>query len=154
MKRIKRGFTLIELVVVTLIMGILASMSMPYYYKTVEASKATDALAIGQLLGSAYRMFRIDNPNNTLSGDITAACNSGGCNIGDGNACNLVRCNYVAPQDWTNASYKFSVGGSCGGAAACVDRVDTGGPYDNWGYSFNTVGGCTALNGAPPCPKF
>ena len=154
MKRIRKGFTLIEMMVVVLIMGILASMSMPYYYKTIESSKATDALAIGQLLGSAYRMFKIDNPNLNLSGTISVSCNSGGCNAGDGNACNLVRCNYVAAQDWTNASYTFSVGASCGGNAACVDRVDTSSPYDNWGYNFNMQGGCTALNGAPPCPKF
>ena len=154
MKSVRKGFTLIELMVVVIILGILASMSMPYYSKTVETSKATDAVAIGHLLGSAYRMFQIDNPGASLSGAVDNNCNSGACSTGDSSACRLVRCNYVAKQDWTNSSYSFSVGASCGGNAACVDRIDTGSQFDSWGYSFNLAGGCSALNGAPSCPKF
>jgi len=159
MKKIRKGFTLIELMVVVIIIGILASMSMPYYAKTVETSKATDAVAIGHLLGSAYRMFQIDNPGATLSGSMDNNCNNGAsCSTGDSSACRLVRCKYVAQQDWTNSSYVYSVGNSCSGNAACVDRINTGSQYDNWGYDFNMSGGCSPRSASPyptpDCPKF
>jgi len=161
MKNYKKGFTLIELIVVTLIMGILASMSMPYYYKTIETSKATDAVALGHLLGSAYRMYQIDNPGVNLSpGDITNTCNSGSCSTGDTSGCRIVRCGYVAKQDWSNTSYSYKVGpGDCGGNAACVKRTGGSGDYQSWGYNFSMAGGCSAVGGTtatptPSCPRF
>jgi len=155
MKNTRKGFTLIELVVVTLIMGILASLSMPYYHRTVETSKATDAVAIGHLLSSAYRIFQVDNPNVALNGSITDACNSSACSTGDTSACRLVRCNYVARQDRANPSYTFTL--SAGGVS--VARSGGAGPYANWGYNFDMIGRCTPAGGTaavptPECPKF
>ena len=156
MKSTREGFTLIELVVVTLIMGILASLSMPYYHRTVETSKATDAVAIGHLLSSAYRIFQVDNPNAPLNGSITDSCNNlNACNAGDTSACRLVRCNYVARQDRDNPSYTFTL--SAGGVS--VRRSGGAGPYATWGYDFDMIGRCTPVGGTaavptPPCPKF
>lgn len=163
MAKNRRGFTLIELVVVVLVMGILASVGVPYYYKTIETSKATDSLALGHLLGNANRMYRIDNPA-LLSGQITNTCNTtGGCATTSG-ACKLVACNYVAAQDWSSSAYNFfacdgSSGGSCCGtsAVACAVRK-AGAPaaYSGWGYRFLNDGSCVALAGSaqPSCPKF
>lgn len=155
MKRIRKGFTLIELVVVTLIMGILASMSMPYYHRTVETSKATDAVAIGHLLISAYRIFQVDNPGVALNGSVTDSCNSGACSNGDTSACRLTRCNYVAKQDRANPSYTYTL--SAGGVA--VTRSGGSGDYATWGYAFNMIGVCSPTGGSaskptPSCPKF
>jgi prepilin-type N-terminal cleavage/methylation domain-containing protein len=160
MAKNRRGFTLIEMVVVVLIMGILASIGMPYYYKTVETSKATDAVAIGHLLGNANRMYKIDNPV-AVSGQITNGCSTT-CTPGSNNACNLIACSYVAQQDWSNASYDYFVcnggagGGCCGGTSvACVSRK-AGAPanYAGWGYQFQSDGRCVSLGSAPACPKF
>lgn len=154
----RKGFTLIELVIVTVIMGILASIGLPYYLKTVEVSKAGDAVAIGHLLGNSYRMYLVDHPSpsDALSGQITNSCNSGACDTS--NPCRLVRCNYVAKQDWDAGAYTYSVGVS--GFASSIMRK-TGAspgtnatPYRSWGYTFSTAGICAAVGGAPSCPGF
>ena len=150
MKNIRKGFTLIELVVVVLIMGILASMSMPYYYKTIETAKATDSLALGQMYAAAYRMFQVDNLNVSLNGTIDYNCNTGACNTSDFSGCRLIRCNYVAKQDTANASYTYAASNN----GISVRRVPTGSIYDAWGYDFNLTGGCSPQGGAPSCPKF
>lgn len=162
MRNERAGFTLIELVVVVLIMGILASLGIPYYYKTVETSKATDSVAIGHLLGNANRMYRLDNPSVPVSGRITNSCNTGSCRTSDRSACRLLRCNYVAQQDWSNSTYDFYVcnngsgGGYCASGAVASTRRGSGasGSYARWGYRFMNDGRCVALGGAPACPKF
>jgi len=150
MKNNRKGFTLIELLVVVLIIGILASLGVPSYFKTVETARANDAVAMGHMLGNAYRMFQVDNPGVALSGTIGSSCNNATCaTLGANDVCRLVACNYVAKQDWDNSSYSYTIGG---GNACTVDR--TGGDYDAWGYTFSMIGACTAVGGAPTCPRF
>ena len=168
MAKSRRGFTLIELLVVVLIMGILASMGVPYYYKTLETSKATDSLAIGHLLGNANRMYLLDNPPpsvtppSPISGKVDNTCNSAKCATATG-GCRLIACSYVAQQDWDNGSYNLfvcagGVGGGCCGAnaVACTSRkAGPGAPYSTWGYMFRSDGSCKELGTNPPaCPKF
>ncbi len=157
MNKNKNGYTLIELVVVVLIIGILASIAVPQYLKTVETSKAANAAGVGSLLSNAYRMFRVDNPGAFLNGQISNACNSGVCDTS--NPCRLVRCNYVAKQDWDAGAYNYTLTG--GGVE--VRRKTTGPippatntpPYTSWMYTFSLGDGtCSTSLGTPSCPGF
>jgi prepilin-type N-terminal cleavage/methylation domain-containing protein len=71
----RKGFTLMELVVVVMILGILASMAVPYYYKSIETTRAEDSVALGHMLGNANRMYALDHGNLLTSGAITNTCN-------------------------------------------------------------------------------
>lgn len=51
----KQGFTLIELLVVVLIMGILASVAMPQYFKSVEKSRASEAVNVLSSIAEAQQ---------------------------------------------------------------------------------------------------
>jgi len=41
----KSGFTLLEIIIVIIIVGVLASLALPRFFSTVEFSKSTEALA-------------------------------------------------------------------------------------------------------------
>lgn len=56
-----KGFTLIELLVVVLIIGILASVALPYYQSAVEMSRVASALAWGRAVMKAQDRFYMQN---------------------------------------------------------------------------------------------
>ena len=57
------AFTLIELLIVVLIIGILAAVALPQYQKTVEKSKATQALTLLKSVYNAAKAYQLANGN-------------------------------------------------------------------------------------------
>jgi prepilin-type N-terminal cleavage/methylation domain-containing protein len=51
------GFTLIEVLICVLIIGILASVAIPQYFKTIERDKASEAVSVMQALKSAQDRY-------------------------------------------------------------------------------------------------
>jgi type IV pilus assembly protein PilE len=78
-RRKNSGFTLLELIIVIVIIGILASIAMPRFFRTAERSRAVEALSMlgsirtamqryyaanGAYTGATLDNLDIDNPNN------------------------------------------------------------------------------------------
>lgn len=65
----QRGFTLIEIMIVVIVIGILASLGMARYEKTVERSRISEALSIlGSIRSAQYRYASEHNRfTNSLS---------------------------------------------------------------------------------------
>lgn len=58
----KSGFTLLEIIIVIIIIGVLASLALPRFFKTVEYSRATEALShLSSIRQSMQRCFLISN---------------------------------------------------------------------------------------------
>lgn len=53
----RRGFTLIELLVVVLIIGVLSSIALPQYIRSVERSRATEAMVVLKALNDSVYAY-------------------------------------------------------------------------------------------------
>ncbi|WP_424245960.1 prepilin-type N-terminal cleavage/methylation domain-containing protein [Elusimicrobium posterum] len=56
----KKGFTLIELMVVVLIIAILASVALPQYNRSVEKSRASEAMLTVKSLGDSVKRYMLE----------------------------------------------------------------------------------------------
>lgn len=142
LRKNSKGFTLPELLVVMVILALLAAVSTPFikgYIRDAQNGKAKAALI---QIAEAYKTFRTDYPNATVSGTVTkesrAASDCGESTIqykGNNEANVLVSCKYLRPIKWSRMKYTFSVGGSCsacsGTVHASMQGTDSGGDYSS-----------------------
>ena len=61
MKRLFKGFTLIELIAIVVIIGILAAIAYPRYQKTKERALGREAVSNLRLILAAERIHRMNN---------------------------------------------------------------------------------------------
>src|SRR5262245_4220151 len=91
--RNKSGFTLLEVIIVIIIVGVLASLALPRFFSTVEYSRATEAMqalaTVRQSVERCYLMrssyancnsfttLDVDDPGNSPNSHFTYAIVSG-----------------------------------------------------------------------------
>ncbi|MDD5656528.1 MAG: prepilin-type N-terminal cleavage/methylation domain-containing protein [Elusimicrobia bacterium] len=175
----RKGFTLAELSIVTLLIGVLAAFAVPQYLKTVESSKAESAAGLVSMVGTTNRMFALDHGGQYASGSaFNNACNDLGVPCPAAftspvDRCNLVRCRYLAADEWANKPYLVAAVDPASGVCpinsagtnlvACAVRRDGSGIYANWGYGMQadgtmvcfpggTASACGVVDG-PPKPE-
>ena len=59
--KIDKGFTLLEILIVVVIIGILAGLAIPKFNKTIETAKGKEAYVTLETLRTAERMYYLDN---------------------------------------------------------------------------------------------
>ncbi|MEK7388958.1 MAG: type II secretion system protein [Elusimicrobiota bacterium] len=157
MKKDRGGYTLVELLIVIMIIGILSAYGVPQYLRSVETSKADDAVALVNMLGTTNRMFALDHNSTFAVGQFpNSSCGAGVCpQTPPYGACALVYCRYLADMDFSVKSYDGWVcgGGACGlggGVSAVRRKAGSVSPYSGWGYTMSMAGRVTAYGGAPP----
>jgi len=64
----RKGFTLIELIVVVIIVGILATFAVPQYLKATERAKGAKAKNALSLISQAEKLYRAENDTYIVTG--------------------------------------------------------------------------------------
>jgi type IV pilus assembly protein PilA len=76
MKRIQKGFTLIELMIVVAIVGILAAIALPAYQDFVIRSKMSEGLAAMGACKTSVQEFVSANKGDTPTTAVAAGCST------------------------------------------------------------------------------
>ena len=135
----KSGFTLLEIIIVIIIVGVLASLALPKMFRTVEYSRSTEALqtmnslrqsieryglASNSILGATMATIDMQNPSSTTFGNTGAHFNY-----------NFAVVAAAAPFSYTITATRIALdGGTAGntivltvnGAANTITRSGTG----------------------------
>jgi prepilin-type N-terminal cleavage/methylation domain-containing protein len=122
----KRGFTLLELIVVIIIIGILAILAFTQYTRLVERSRGAEARAIlGDLRKMAYLYY---TEHNTIEGIGPADLNIG---TGEGrvpDSCDQVSHYFQYSYGVTETGAVTFVASRCQGSTGKPPGVPAGGP--------------------------
>ena len=116
----KQGFTLIELMVVVLIVGILAAVAIPQYERSVDKARVMELVSMIDSLEKAVKVYRNEHDGNLGAGDIVRYLNvkyEGFNKLGDSYYCNTEKvCFSANPTEVSVGQYPDGFNGSTGTA--------------------------------------
>ncbi len=66
----KKGFTLVELLIVVIIIGILATLAVPQYARMMEKAKQAEARRILGSIRTAQELYKMEHANSNYAIDV------------------------------------------------------------------------------------
>lgn len=130
----KRGFTLLEVLIVVIIIGILASIAMPQYTATIEKSKSGEAVTnIGSLRTAVDRYWYQNSGTDPTNTDISKL------DIDNPNSITNRLYNYAITTNTSDASTRiYTIT-----ATRLKNGVEDANTWVKWTQESNTVGKLT-----------
>ena len=107
----KRGFTMMEMLVVFILIAVLAQVAIVTYRRSIEDSKRDKAKAILEEIATANARFRTDYPSVLIhSGPVTSPQTGQTCNIDKFGGVNpepwmLIACGYLEDRTWWTTKF-------------------------------------------------
>ncbi len=137
MKKKRRGFTLIELIIVITVIGILALIALPKYFANLENARKAEAISTLKSIAQVENLVWAGTNAFTVAGDIPAA----------GLTYTLEGTTYSVVPNTTNFTY--SLVGSGNAEFAKATKVANKGTSD---YYMCLESSKTSIDVAPTCP--
>lgn len=126
-----KGFTLTEVMVVVIVIGILVALSIPYLIGYVREAKNDRAKAMLYVVAQGYRNFKTDYPSIILNshGPLVKQNNNTNCTPTDlitqssHGYSDLIKCSYIPNKKYSDFQYDFYIGGSTNNT--CTNMTST-----------------------------
>lgn len=132
MVKTRKSFTLLELIIVIVIIGILASLGLPQFFKTRERALGDEAIANLKLIAAAEKIYQMETGSYYISSDLN--------NINSNLKLSL-----------TDANWAYSITGGLAAFTAIAARNGDGGYFDCV-YSFTNTDTDGEPNPGTSCP--
>ena len=96
--KMKKGFTMVELLAAVLIIGILAAAAFPQYQKAVAKARLAEGLAVGKSIVQAEYVYKMANGTYTVDVNALAVSLPSGGTIRQGEG--FFQLNYPSKRVW------------------------------------------------------
>ena len=116
-----KGFNLLELLLVVVIIGVLASIALPNYTKSKEHALGKEAVANLKVIAAAERIAKLE------TGSFQACVCSSAAECNGAGGCNSVLSMDLSANNWSNT---VTLDAGSGGFYADAARQGSGGYYD------------------------
>ena len=121
----RSGFTLIEIMIVVIIVGVLASLALPKFFSTVEYSRSQEALsAIATVRGGLERYYV--SKGNSYTGATTANIDTGNPLAGQPNAHFVISVGGTSTSGYTIQALRNTLEGGVATDTVVLTQTATG----------------------------